>query len=111
LKLLIACIMHFLRWLGGAVIFVVVAWCFLMFAEDGAEPTPQVLAFETLWFKWSLILSVPLGYPVWQITSAVYDHIANPPYLKVLEALTEALGKCQGQTHSTSDHGKDHNSP
>ncbi|MCX6812407.1 MAG: hypothetical protein NTW79_02185 [Candidatus Berkelbacteria bacterium] len=57
----------------GAIIFNFVSWCFLMFAEDGREITQQIQQIEINWMTWSILISLFLGYPTFQMAKEMYD--------------------------------------
>ena len=79
------------EWLAGAVALIVLSWCFLMFAEDGTEVTPRILALRHQWMFWTCLLSVPLGYPFFALLRAIKDEIENPPIVRIAKAMTDIV--------------------
>lgn len=79
------------QWLGGAALFVALSVAFLGFAEDGAKPTPELQRLEYLWFYWSVGIGVVVGWPVWQIASAIHYQWTHPPEIEFLRAIGDAL--------------------
>jgi len=83
------------EWLAGAVLFIIFSWCFLMFAEDGAETTPRILAIERQWMMWTTIFSVPLGYPFFALLRRIKYTLEHPPERVILKAMIECIGKAR----------------
>ncbi len=73
------------QWLVGSALFVALAWVFLKFAEDNAQPSAWLSTVEYWWVLVSSIIGIIVGYPFYQLCAIPFRR------LEAMEKLADGL--------------------